>query len=203
MCRIIPLPPGRRSANRVRATPHRRSVEPALRFRRRRPARRAWLRFLRRRAAAVLLLCGALGLGMGVDPSRLAGADWLSALTPSAMGREAPASQCRVTRVVDGDTVRARCGSAGEVRVRLMGFDTPEVFSPGCTAEKTKGDAATLALRRLIGAADRIAFDFHGEDRYGRALAVMRLDGRDVAALMIDAGLARPYAGGRRPAWCS
>ncbi|WP_290897841.1 thermonuclease family protein [Hoeflea sp.] len=39
-------------------------------------------------------------------------------------------------------------------------------------------------------------------DRYGRTLACVYADGRDVAKALIAAGLARPYDGGRREGWC-
>ena len=44
----------------------------------------------------------------------------------------APGDGCRVTYVVDGDTVHLACPETGEVKARLLGFDTPEVYSPGC-----------------------------------------------------------------------
>ena len=143
----------------------------------------------------------------GARPSLIAEATRLLALMPQEMSSGRGASRagfdhCRITRVVDGDTVRARCGAGAEDRVRLMGFDTPEVFSPGCAAEKARGDAATQALRAMIAEAGRIDFAFQGRDRYDRRLAVLRLDGRDVAGRMIDAGHARPYGGGRRDGWC-
>lgn len=43
----------------------------------------------------------------------------------------------------------------------------------------------------------------HGRDRYRRLLAVVRdRQGRDVAAVLIREGLARPYGGERRRSWC-
>ena len=42
---------------------------------------------------------------------------------------------CNVVRVVDGDTVRAFCPGRGFISVRLLGYDTPEVYSPKCISE--------------------------------------------------------------------
>lgn len=109
---------------------------------------------------------------------------------------------CRVTRVVDGDTVYLACPGAAPERARLMGFDTPEIFSPHCASEMQEGLAAKTYLRRQIAAADTIGMSFAGRDRYGRRLVHLSLDGRDTAAIMIGAGLARPYYGGRRRGWC-
>ena len=40
------------------------------------------------------------------------------------------------------------------------------------------------------------------QDRYGRTLAVVLADGRDVAEVLIGEGLAREYHDGRRDGWC-
>jgi endonuclease YncB( thermonuclease family) len=47
-----------------------------------------------------------------------------------------------------------------------------------------------------------VAFCPDGQDRYGRTLAVVLADGRDVAEVLIGEGLAREYHGGRREGWC-
>jgi endonuclease YncB( thermonuclease family) len=39
-------------------------------------------------------------------------------------------------------------------------------------------------------------------DRYGRTLASVTVNGRDVGEILIGEGLARPYQGGRRGSWC-
>lgn len=38
-------------------------------------------------------------------------------------------------------------------------------------------------------------------NRYGRLLATIRVDGRDVGEVLVAEGLARPW-GGRRASWC-
>lgn len=111
-------------------------------------------------------------------------------------------ADCRVVRVIDGDTVDLDCAGAGALRARLLGFDTPEVFSPACAAELALGTQATRALERRIRASGDMRIDLGGSDRYGRRLARLSLDGRDVAGPMIAEGLARPYDGGRRLSWC-
>ena len=114
-----------------------------------------------------------------------------------------PDPGCSVGRVIDGDTVDLTCPGRGTDRARLMGFDTPEISRPGCAAERRLGLAAKARLRQLVTAAGRIDAGYHGTDRYGRALVVLRLDGRDVAQTLIAEGLAVPYAGGRRIGWCA
>lgn len=39
-------------------------------------------------------------------------------------------------------------------------------------------------------------------DRYGRQLARLMVDDRDVADIMVGEGLARRYSGGQRRSWC-
>ena len=110
--------------------------------------------------------------------------------------------QCRVTGVTDGDTLRLTC--AGVVhKVRLLGYDTPEIFHPGCPAEKAAGERATERLRVFVASGPVTAVRFQGRDRYGRDLAQVEIGGRDVAAFMLASPLALPYAGKRHPDWCA
>jgi len=108
---------------------------------------------------------------------------------------------CQVTRVVDGDTLHLRCGGVTH-KVRLLGFDTPEVFHPHCADERTAGQQATTVLRELVAQGSVSAVVFKGRDRYGRDLADMRVAGRNVAEVMLTSGLARPYDGHQHPDWC-
>ena len=39
-------------------------------------------------------------------------------------------------------------------------------------------------------------------DKYGRTLARVYLDGRDLSDMLIEAKLGRPYNGERRLTWC-
>lgn len=97
--------------------------------------------------------------------------------------------------ITDGDTIRI-----GKERIRLMGFDTPEVFKPGCTEEKALGDKATIRLGQLLGSGN-VTIERHGLDKYGRTLALIRVEGKDVGPILIKEGLARA----RKPkgGWCT
>lgn len=100
--------------------------------------------------------------------------------------------------VYDGDTIRL-----GQERIRIVGLDTPEI---GHRAEcESEALAAEQAKQALIGeiARGNVALHRQGTDRYGRTLARVTVDGRDVADTLIAQGHARPYAGGRRESWCS
>lgn len=118
---------------------------------------------------------------------------------------------CRVGFVYDGDTVEVLCGA--ETRTaRLVGFDTPETRAPGCPEEAALGMRAKLRLGDLVTRAQgagavpgqgAILLDDRGQDKYRRRLVVLRIDGRDVADLMIAEGLAVAYSGSARIDWCA
>jgi len=82
----------------------------------------------------------------------------------------------------DGDTIRLEDGS----RVRLWGIDAPELKQP-------YGEASRDFLRRQV-LRRTVTLRTHGEDRYGRVLAVVVLGGRDVNADLLRHGLAWWYA---------
>ncbi len=103
---------------------------------------------------------------------------------------DALTTTAHAVRVIDGDTIDI----AGE-RVRLLGIDAPEVFSPACPAEKALGLAASRRVRALIAAARTIEATREGTDRYGRTLARVYLDGQDLGALLIADDLAKPWPG--------
>lgn len=105
-------------------------------------------------------------------------------------------------RVVDGDTV-----AIGKTRIRLMGIDTAEIHEPRCPSEKLAGEIAKLALEDLLkGKTVTILSD--GADRYGRTLARLKVDGRDVGQTLINKGYAIEWRPGeaayaaRQKHWC-
>lgn len=102
----------------------------------------------------------------------------------------------QMCRAVDGDTIRC-----GEQRVRLLGLDAPELRGR-CEAERRLAQAATERLAGLVE--EGVRLQTTGQDRFGRALAIVRDPrGEDVADVLIREGLARPYHGrGPREGWC-
>ena len=108
---------------------------------------------------------------------------------------------CRVTRVTDGDTLHIDCGH-GDRRVRLMGYDTPEIYHPKCAAEKRAGEAETRMMAALVASGPVTGERVVGKDRYRRDLAWVTIGGRDVSATMLKTPWALPYAGHRHPDWC-
>lgn len=107
-----------------------------------------------------------------------------SATAPAAELRDAAGLTTNVTvsRVIDGDTIVTSRG-----RVRLIGIDTPERGMCGF-------GPATSQLRRLLPVGSRVTLTKvagrDNQDRYGRYLRYVSIDGADVGAAMISAGLA-------------
>lgn len=112
------------------------------------------------------------------------------------------AQQARVSAVIDGDTLKVRTGS-GEVRVRIIGIDTPEIHRDGtpsdCYAEQARDMLDDLAYGRTVELrADTTQAD---TDKYGRLLRHVYVDGVNVALTEIQAGAGpeytydAPYAG--------
>lgn len=109
---------------------------------------------------------------------------------------------CAIVKVTDGDTIRVDCGS-GEIPARLMGYDTPETYKPGCNAEYKLGKRATQYLEKQLRQAKFIEPHLNGTDKYNRALLRLKLDGQELSSIMVDAGLAVAYSGGKRIDWCA
>jgi len=88
-------------------------------------------------------------------------------------------------------------------RVRLRGIDAPELKA-SCAQELRMAEAATGALRALLGEGDVMIFNI-GPDKYaGRVVAeVATRRSGNVSTAMIAAGHARSYGGGHRNGWCA
>jgi micrococcal nuclease len=102
------------------------------------------------------------------------------------------ATDGRVVRVVDGDTVKVSIGRRADT-VRYIGMDTPETHKPGTPVQCFGRAASAFNARLVAGRRVRLRFDVERRDRYGRLLAyVYRLpDGLFVNAELVRAGYAR------------
>lgn len=100
----------------------------------------------------------------------------------------------RISCVVDGDTFWL----AGE-KIRIEGVDAPEMDGR-CLAERERARRATARLSKLL-AGRSIDLRRNGTDLYGRTLAAVYANGRDVAEVLVREGHARQWTG-RRESWC-
>ena len=111
-----------------------------------------------------------------------------------------------VIRTIDGDTFEVRVhlapGPDLYTRVRLRGIDAPELKA-SCARELQMAQAATVALRDLLGQGDVAIYNI-GPDKYqGRVVADVATKKTDnVSAVLLAAGHARAYNGGHRFGWC-
>lgn len=102
-------------------------------------------------------------------------------LYPSALGRMArmrpPFNQ--PIHVIDGDTFKL-----GPERIRIRGIDTPELSEYG-------GDTAKQRLDQLLHDGPTRIVPF-GQDVYGRTVADVFVNGRNVADVLRSEGYAKP-----------
>lgn len=167
---------------------------------------------------ALLLLAAAIvafvAIGVGLLGERATSPSPDVADEPGAdtrpSGTPADVEPATVVRIVDGDTIRVDVvGRAGDVRVRLLNVDAPELDHPERGPE-CGARTATEALAALlpIGSTVWLAADREEVDRYGRWLRyAYNGEGVDVQAALVEAGLAEVlvvgrndrFAGGLRP----
>ena len=153
-------------------------------------------------AFAIVFALGAGALFLNADPTPRAEAQTTqlaSAEAPRGLrGRNGPVAE-RV-RVIDGDTLE---DLRDEITYRVVNIDTPETGPRArCSAERDLGNRATNAVRTLLSGAERLELRPTGRtDRYGRTIAFVLIDGRDMGETLIEEGLARPWRGRREP-WC-
>ena len=98
------------------------------------------------------------------------------------------------TRVVDGDTIILN----NDVKVRLIGIDTPETKHPKKPVEYFAKEATAFTNRMVSGKVVKLKYDQPRRDKYGRLLAYVYLvDGTFLNAEIIKQGYG--YADTRFP----
>jgi micrococcal nuclease len=111
-----------------------------------------------------------------------------------AIAMPADASPATVNYVHDGDTLFLTTPSDANLKVRLLGIDSPECY----------GDEATALLRELLpeGASVFTAADVEPLDQYGRSLLyVFTADGTSVNLEMVARGAAEAVRIGANDAY--
>jgi len=114
----------------------------------------------------------------------------------------------QLVRVIDGDTVELDVaiwpGLVQRISLRLDGVNTPEKRGKGVTAcEKAAAAKASEFTSRLLAGARSLIISGVRRGKYaGRVLGRLSADGRDLGQALIQAGMARPYDGGKRDKWC-
>jgi micrococcal nuclease len=95
-----------------------------------------------------------------------------------------------VVVVYDGDTIKVRFSNGDERRVRLIGVDCPEIDAP----DKEESLRAKLARRfsfyHLFRKAVELTYESEREDKYGRLLAYVWIEGKLFNAFILSEGFA-------------
>jgi endonuclease YncB( thermonuclease family) len=91
----------------------------------------------------------------------------------------------RVVNVADGDTITCLDEGNTQHRVRLQGIDAPERGQPFGNVARDR--MATLAKGKTA------TIYAHGNDRYGRVLATVEIEGDDLGRKLVAEGLAWHY----------
>lgn len=93
-----------------------------------------------------------------------------------------PSESVRNCTVTDGDTLRC-----GEERIRLLAIDAPE--KPGqCRAGRTCAPGDPFASERSLRVAAKPTMTIRrvGADRFGRTLALMEAEGKDLSCHQLE-----------------
>lgn len=111
-----------------------------------------------------------------------------------------------VTSIYDADTFRVNISSWPEiirkrVPVRVLGIDAPEIRGK-CEIEKKMARQAKEFTVAKLREGKQIILRNIQRGKYFRILANVSIDGEDLGKQLIQAGLARPYDGGKRQGWC-
>lgn len=111
----------------------------------------------------------------------------------------------RLHRIIDGDTLDVYSSGRGRIRVRLLGIDCMETYNedkmrlqaqrlhknPGEVQHLGKQAAIRLSELSEKGELRLVQPEgFPSEDRYGRTLAYLEVNGRDAAVTLLKEGLA-------------
>jgi endonuclease YncB( thermonuclease family) len=131
-----------------------------------------------RMAVIVVLFALVGGLVAGAQsPDRRTGGATLAALGSSF--------SARVVSVTDGDTLDVVTADKRRVRIRLEGIDCPERGEPFSNVARN--------FTRQLAFDKTVQVKVRDVDRYGRLVARMTSEGKDLSLELVNAGLARHY----------
>lgn len=87
----------------------------------------------------------------------------------------------------DGDTI-----TFDEITIRVLGIDTPEIAHPahGFAKDQPYGPEAAARAKELMRDAECVSYLPYQNDRYGRLLAHLFIDGKLLGLTLIREGLA-------------
>jgi endonuclease YncB( thermonuclease family) len=88
-------------------------------------------------------------------------------------------------------------------KIRLVGIEVPDIKKPRCEAERIKASDAELRVRAFLdsGPFELVSWQGNGEEIDGHKLRVVSRNGRSLADILVNEGLAKRPGGGRG-GWC-
>ena len=110
-------------------------------------------------------------------------------------------------RNYDGDTITFNLPNLhpiiGEkISVRVNGIDTPEIKG-NCEKEKYKAQQAKEMVAEILKDAEQITLKNMERGKYFRIAADVLVDGEDLGDMLVEAGVAVRYDGGKKShKWC-
>ncbi len=128
-------------------------------------------------------------------------------LAPLLMASSYGHYEAQIIRVIDGDTIKLSVfiwpGLKQQINLRLLGINTPEKRGRVSACEKQAAILASEFTRQRLKPGDRVVISEIRLGKYaGRVLGRISKNGKDMAELLLEAGHARTYAGGKRQPWC-
>ena len=103
----------------------------------------------------------------------------LALMSPAALGDQ-------VLSVGDGDTITVTSPS-GKTKVRLACIDAPEM------SQRPAGPASRKALQALLPMGSTVELKVQNQDRYGRTVAEVFNNGRNINQTLVGEGMAFVY----------
>jgi endonuclease YncB( thermonuclease family) len=110
-----------------------------------------------------------------------------------------------ITSIYDGDTFRCTIKNWPEIigeriGIRVNGIDTPEMRDKRPEIKALAQQAKQFVVERLRSAQAVELRNLH-RGKYFRIVADVYYDGQSLAQDLLDAGLAKPYDGGKKQKW--
>ena len=110
-----------------------------------------------------------------------------------------------IIRVYDGDTFYCNVYQwpkilGDNIGIRINGIDTPEMRGSSPRIKKLAEKAKAIVQNRLFEARVIVLKNIK-RGKYFRVVADVEVDGKDLAQILIDAGLAKRYDGGTKDQW--
>ena len=125
----------------------------------------------------------------------------------SLESKKAPENKQQYVRNYDGDTITFNLPNLhpiiGEkISDRVNGIDTPEIKG-NCEKEKYDAQQAKEMVADILKDAEQITLKHIERGKYFRIAADVLVDGEDLGGMLVEAGVAVKYDGGKKShKWC-